>query len=221
MLAQKNKGKEQAIYYLSRTFVDYETRYIHLKKLYLTVIFATKKLRYYMLNNTTYVIAKEDPLKYMMNKTYHNVRTSKWIMYLTEFDLHFISQKSIKGKVIVDYLAEAPIEDDKSLSIELPDESIFLVDEEKILLDLEDDWEMMIYFDGSQREKENGVGVIFVTPQGMPIPYSFKLNFVCINNRAEYETLILALKIMTEMGVTKIKLIDDFVLIVNQIKGVC
>ena len=40
-----------------------------------------------MLNHTTYAIAKVDPLRYMMNKTYQNTRTLKWIMYLTEFDL--------------------------------------------------------------------------------------------------------------------------------------
>jgi len=98
MLYQKNKNnKEQTLYYLSRTLVGYEIKYVYLKKLCLTFVFATKKLRHYMLNHTTHVIVKEDPLKYMMNKTYQNARTSKWIMHLTKFDLQFISQKSIKS----------------------------------------------------------------------------------------------------------------------------
>jgi len=62
-----------------------------MEKLCLAIIFAMKKLRHHMLNHTTYVIAKVDPLKYMRNKTYQNIRTSKWIMYLTKFDLQFIS----------------------------------------------------------------------------------------------------------------------------------
>jgi len=78
ILAQKNElNKEQAIYYLSRTLVDYELKYVYMEKLCLAIIFATKKLRHYMLNHTTYVIAKADPLRYMMNKTYQNTRTSK------------------------------------------------------------------------------------------------------------------------------------------------
>lgn len=96
-----------------------------MEKLCLAVVFITKKLRYYMLNHTTYVIAKVDPLKYMMNKIYQNTRTSKWIMHLTKFDFQLISQKSIKGKVIADYLVEEPMKDDKPLLIELPDEHGF------------------------------------------------------------------------------------------------
>lgn len=78
MLAQKNENnKEQAIYYLSRTLVGYEIKYLCLEKLCLAMVFTTIKLRYHMLNHTTYVISKVDPYKYMMNKTYQNARTSK------------------------------------------------------------------------------------------------------------------------------------------------
>ena len=88
MLAQKNEyNKEQAIYYLSWTLVDYELKYVYMEKLCLAIVFAAKKLRHYMLNHTTYVIAKVNPLRYMMNKTYQNTRIAKWIMYLTKFDL--------------------------------------------------------------------------------------------------------------------------------------
>ena len=176
MLSQKNESnKEQAIYYLSQALVGYEIKYVYLEKLCLVVVFVTKKLRHYMLNHTTYVIAKADPLNYMMNKTYHNARTSKWIMHLTEFDLQFISQNSIKGQVIADYLAQAPLSDDKPLIIELPNEHSFQLDEMEIPMDLEEDWDMVRYFDGSICEKSGGVGVVLVTPQGFPRPYSIKL----------------------------------------------
>lgn len=58
MLAQKNDmNKEQAIYYISRTLVDYEIHYVHIEKLCLAIVFATRKLRHYMLNHNTYVVA--------------------------------------------------------------------------------------------------------------------------------------------------------------------
>ena len=85
-----------------------------------------------MLNHTTYVIAKVDPLKYMMSKTYQNTRTSKWIIHLTKFDLLFISHKSIKGQVIADYLIETLLSNDNPLIIELPDEHVFQLDEMEI-----------------------------------------------------------------------------------------
>jgi len=117
-----------------------------------------------MLNHTTYVVAKADPLKYMMNKTYQNTRTYKWIMHLTKFDLQFIIQKSIKGKYIVHYLVEAPLCNDKPLIIELLDEHIFQLDEIEIHVDLEEYWYMVINFYGSRCEKGGGTGIVFVTP---------------------------------------------------------
>ena len=85
-----------------------------------------------------------DPLKYMMNKTYQNSRTIKWIMHLTEFDLHFIGQKLIKGQVITDYLIDAPLQDNKPLVIELPDDKEFQLDELEIPIKPKDNWDMTI-----------------------------------------------------------------------------
>lgn len=189
-----------------------------MEKLCLAIIFVMKKLRHYMLNHTTYVIAKADPLKYMMNKTYQNTTTSKWIMYLTEFDLQFISQKSIKGQVIADHLVEAPLQDDNLLIIELLDKHIFQLDNVDLPTELEEEWDITIHFDGSKCEKGGGSGVIFVTrhgPHGIPIPYSFKLNFPCTNNNAKYEALILAIKIALKLKLRKVKFIEDSLLIVN------
>jgi len=199
--------------------VDYELKYVYMEKLCLAIVFATKKLRHYMLNHTTYVIAKVDPLRYMMNKTSQNMRTSKWIMYLTEFDLQFINQKSIKGQVIADHLVEASLQDDNPLVIELPDEHIFQLDDVDVPIELEDEWDMTIYFNGYKCEKGGGAGVIFITPQGTSLPYSFKLDFPCTNNNVEYEALILAIKIALKLKLQKVKFIGDSLLIVNQIKG--
>ena len=117
-----------------------------------------------MINHTTYVITKVDPLRYMMNKTYQNTRTSKWIMYLIEFDLQFINQKSIKGQVIVDHIAEASLQDDNLFIIELSDEHVFQLDNVDLPTELEEEWDMIIHFDGSKCEKRGGACVIFITP---------------------------------------------------------
>jgi len=80
---------------------------------------------------------------------------------------------------------------------------------------------MKIHFDGLKCEKGGGLGVIFITPQGIPIPYSFKLDFPCTNNNnVEYEALILAIKIVLKLKIQKVKFIRDSLLIVNQIKGI-
>lgn len=45
MLAQKgDKGKERAIYYISKTLLDYDIRYTLIEKMYFVMIFLTKKI---------------------------------------------------------------------------------------------------------------------------------------------------------------------------------
>ena len=100
MLAQEIKGKENAIYYLSKKFLEYEFRYTPLEKLCLALVWATKKLRHYMLTHTIHVVSHIDPLKYLFEKSTLNWRLSRWIVMLAEFDLKFMPQKSIKGSVV-------------------------------------------------------------------------------------------------------------------------
>ena len=107
------------------------------------------------------------------------------------------------------------MQDDKPLIIELPNDGVFQLDEIEMLVEPEDDWDMTIQFDGSRCEQGIGAGVVFTTPQGIPIPYSFKLKFPCTNNNVEYEALILALKIAIKLRLKRIKIIGDSLLIVN------
>ena len=98
MLSYKDdNNKERAIYYISKTLLDYETRYTPIKKMYFSIVFSIEKLRCYMLGNTTYVIDQANPLRYLMSKSYLSKRATKWVMLLKEFDLVFITQKSIDG----------------------------------------------------------------------------------------------------------------------------
>ena len=160
-----------------------------------------------MLNHTIYVISHANPFRYMMRKTYHNSRTSKWLMFLLEFNLEFISQKLIKGQVIIDQLVDAPLQDSSPLNINLLDEDIFWVDvDEKFTLE---EFDMMMYFDGSKCEQGGGAGVILFIPQGVPIPCSFKLAFSYMNNNVEYEALILGLRTTINLKVDRLMIYYD------------
>ncbi|KAM5551860.1 hypothetical protein ABKV19_026626, partial [Rosa sericea] len=61
LLAQDDEdGVEHAVFYLSRTLTDCETRYTPMEKLCLTLYFSACKLRHYMLSFTTCIIAQTD-----------------------------------------------------------------------------------------------------------------------------------------------------------------
>lgn len=110
-----------------------------------------------------------------MRKTYHNRKITKWIIFLSKFDVTFISQKSIKGQVIIYQLAEAHLKDTLLLNITFPNEDIFKVDEEEVFVDISEDYDMNMYFNQSRCEERVGGGIVFFTPQGFPIPYYMKL----------------------------------------------
>ncbi|KAI5397438.1 hypothetical protein KIW84_063305 [Lathyrus oleraceus] len=110
----ETRKKEFAIYYLSKKFTDYETQYSMLEKTCCALAWAAKRLRQYMLNNTTWLISKMDPINYIFEKPALTGRISRWQMLLLEYDIEYWSQKAIKGSVLADHLAHQPIEDYQS-----------------------------------------------------------------------------------------------------------
>eukprot|EP01018_Ginkgo_biloba_P023210 Gb_34534 [translate_table: standard] len=82
-----------------------------------------------MLNNKTKLIAKIDPLKYLLSKLALTHRMAKWVMLLSEFDIEYVNQKVIKGLVLTDHLAKALLSKNQPLIIGFPDESILSLDE--------------------------------------------------------------------------------------------
>ena len=124
--------KEFAIYYLSKKFTDYETRYSMLEKTCCALAWAAKCLRQYMLNHTTWLISKMDPIKYIFEKPALTGRISRWQMLLSEYDIEYRSQKAIKGSVLADHLAHQPIEDYQSVQYDFPNEEVLYLKSEKL-----------------------------------------------------------------------------------------
>ena len=74
-----------------------------------------------MLSHTVKLIAKIDPLKYLLSKAALTGWLAKWVMVLSEFDIEYIDRKSIKGQVISDQLADAPLSDSYPIHDKFPD----------------------------------------------------------------------------------------------------
>ena len=69
LMAQENeKGKERALYYLSQTLNRAELHYSPIEKMCLALFFAIEKLEHYMQAYTVHLIAKADPIKYVLSK---------------------------------------------------------------------------------------------------------------------------------------------------------
>lgn len=84
-----------------------------------------------MLTYKTNLIARIDPLKYLLNKATLIAKLAKWVMILNEFDIKYFDRKSIKGQAIADQLANAPMIDDTLIVSEFLEEYIFMVTNSK------------------------------------------------------------------------------------------
>ena len=69
LMAQENeKGKERALYFLSRTLNGAKLNYSPIEKMYLALFFAIDKLEHYMQAYMVRLIAKTDPIKYVLSR---------------------------------------------------------------------------------------------------------------------------------------------------------
>ncbi|KAM2301621.1 hypothetical protein ACFX1S_032518 [Malus domestica] len=178
LLAQENESqKEGALYYLSRTLTGAELNYSPIEKMCLTLVFAIQKLRHYMHAYTIHLVAKADPVKYVMSKPVLTGRLAKWALLLNQYEIIYIPAKAVKGQALADFLADHPIPADWKISGDLSDEEVFYIN-------IFPTWTM--FFDGSARADGAGAGVVFMSPQRHILPYSFQLSKLCSNNVVEY-----------------------------------
>ncbi|XP_059658518.1 uncharacterized protein LOC132304825 [Cornus florida] len=206
LLAQNNDwGKKQAIYYLSRVLTPVEYRYISIKKLCLSLYYAAIKLRTYMLPVAVYIISQIDLIKYILSRPLITGRIGKWSLALMEFSFKYIPQKAVKGRAVVDFLANHP---STKIDSEICDEV------DNLYLDYTP-WTLML--DGSSTHDGGGAEIVIISPKGRKTTFFFFLDFKCTNNQVEYEALIIGLEILLELKVDKVQIIGDSNLILSQL----
>uniref|UniRef100_A0A2N9EI75 Uncharacterized protein n=1 Tax=Fagus sylvatica TaxID=28930 RepID=A0A2N9EI75_FAGSY len=132
---------------------------------------------------------------------------------LSQYEIIAETPTAIKSQVIADLLAQFPEEDNSFISDEVPGEV-----NEVLMADVTDaTWTLR--FDGSSTAASSGAGIVLFRNDGEAIPKSFKLDFPCSNNVAEYEAYLTGLAVAWEMGIKHLKVVGDSNLIVCQARG--
>nr|KYP68997.1 Transposon Ty3-I Gag-Pol polyprotein [Cajanus cajan] len=185
MLSQDDKnGIERAIYYISRMLVEAEIRYTPLEKLCLSLYYACTKLKHYIKPYDVFVFCRNNVIKYMLSKPILHSRVGKWALALTEYSLTFVPLKATKGQVIADFLV-----DHSNLN-------------EQVNYLTTKSWEL--FFDGSKHELGAGIGLLIISPGGIPTKFLLRTKSECSNNETEYEALITGLKLLKDLGARNI-----------------
>ena len=74
-------------------------------------------------------------------------------------------------------------------------------------------------FDGAVSKEGTGAGIWIRPLEGEPKLFSYKLYFDCTNSVAEYEALVLGLKVLKNLEAKRIYIYEDFELVIKQVKG--
>ena len=84
-------GKQRAIYYLSKRMLEYVCRYITIERLYLALVWITRRLRHYVTEYSILLSSRLDPLRYLFDRLVLTDRLMRWLVLLTEFDSQYVT----------------------------------------------------------------------------------------------------------------------------------
>nr|GEX27936.1 reverse transcriptase domain-containing protein [Tanacetum cinerariifolium]GEX46518.1 reverse transcriptase domain-containing protein [Tanacetum cinerariifolium] len=129
-------------------------------------------------------------------------RLLKWRFELEEHDIHYRPRTSVKRQILADFIIERPEDDPPDTPMEDKEE-------------LPDLW--ILFTDGSLSIDGSGAGLILINLEGMEFKYALRFRFNATNNEAEYEALIVGLRITKQMGVINLQANVDSRLVDNQV----
>ena len=114
-------------------------------------------------------------------------------MELSQFDVDYKPRTVIKVQALVNFVAEFTMADQDQES---------------------DYW--TVYIDGPLALGMGGVGVVLLSPEKDILKYRVQLQFPAMNNEAEYEAILIGLRIAKALGVRNLKLNSNSKLVVGQ-----
>ncbi|GJR37271.1 reverse transcriptase domain-containing protein [Tanacetum coccineum] len=203
VLMTDREGRQIPVYFVSRTLRGPEINYTPMEKLVLALLSASKRLKRYFQAHTVVVITNQ-PIKQLLSSSEISGRMLKWKFELEGYDIQYRPKTAIKGQILADFIVERPKE-------ESPDE---LMAESEVI---PEPW--TLFTDGSSCVDDSGAGLILTNPEGAEFTYAMRFRFEATNNEAEYEALIVGLRIAEQMGVKNLQANVDSRLVANQVNG--
>ncbi|XP_022040255.1 uncharacterized protein LOC110942798 [Helianthus annuus] len=203
-------GKQIPIYFISRTLKGPEERYMPLEKLALALVFASRRLRRYFQGHKV-TLMTDQPLQKVLRRPELSGRLAKWAVELGEHSLEFKARTAMKGQILADFLAEVPEDEEKEL---LRWEALEREEKEK-----EEEAIWKLFTDGASSEEGSGAGITLISPEGVELTYSIRLDFENTNNTAEYEALLAGLPLAKKMKERNVEASTDSQLVVKQYQG--
>ncbi|KAL0349670.1 UNVERIFIED_CONTAM: hypothetical protein Sradi_4116200 [Sesamum radiatum] len=122
-----------------------------------------------------------------------------WAIELSEYDISYLPRTTVKAQALADFVSEIT----GTTQEEVPEERPWL-----------------LHVDGSSTAQGSGAGVVITSPQGEGMEFAIKFDFKASNNEAEYEALVIGMRMAQDIGVLHLLACSDSQLIVKQVSGV-
>ncbi|XP_047339725.1 uncharacterized protein LOC124943222 [Impatiens glandulifera] len=166
LLAQENKEKtEVVVYYISKRMICYKFNYTLVEKVCWALAWVTKRLRHSMQAHTIKLVSRLDQIRHLFHKILLSPRLAKWMMMISKYDIEYTVQKSIKGSVVVDFLADQPIEVEDEEKLAFLDDEVMTINPTT--------WRLL--FDGASGKQGYGIEILLINHVGTYNPILVKL----------------------------------------------
>jgi ribonuclease HI len=160
------------------------------------VLLTARKLCHYFDDHKVIVVTRF-PIGDILHNKEAIGRIAKWACELGAHDIEFRPRMAIKTQALVDFVSEWSEQ-------QVPNN-----------LEAAEVWQM--YFDGSLKLQGAGVGILFIAPGGYQLKYALQLLFPASNNAAEYEALIHGLNIAISLGIKRLMVYINSLVVISQI----
>ncbi|KAL0455844.1 UNVERIFIED_CONTAM: hypothetical protein Slati_0923600 [Sesamum latifolium] len=119
-------------------------------------------------------------------------------MELSEYDISYMPRTTIKAQALADFISKMA-----GMSIK----------------DTSQNQKWLLHVDGSSTTEGSGVGIVITTPQGEDLEFAIKFGFKASKNEAEYEVLVIGMRMAHEAGARHLLIYSDSQLVVKQVEG--
>ncbi|GJZ34142.1 reverse transcriptase domain-containing protein [Tanacetum coccineum] len=145
-----------------------------------------------------------------LTKLEESGQVAKSEIKLGEHDIVFQKRGDDKKETPKDFLIEVPLEDNRKEAEGRTD-----IKSEKMKLSCKG----KLYTDGAASFDGSGAGLMLIDPEGKEYTYALHFGFETTNNKAQYEALLVGLRIAQDMEIISLVIFVDSHSLVNKIKG--
>ncbi|KAL0401879.1 UNVERIFIED_CONTAM: Retrovirus-related Pol polyprotein from transposon.6 [Sesamum latifolium] len=117
---------------------------------------------------------------------------------LSKYDISYLPRTTIKAQALIDFVSEMA-----GISME----------------DASKDKKWLLHVDGSSTIQGSGSGIVITSPQGKDLELTIKFDFKSSNNEAEYEALVIGMKMAHDAGARNLLAYSNSQLIVKKLEG--